>query len=271
MEFWWKKMVEKKPVLYLGIIALASLIVNILVYSWAGANGLDADPNFLAYTNIVIVSWASIAAICFFLTMSSLGLKSAPGKVWLFLGLGLTFFAIGDAIYAYLTVVLQLASPFPSVADYIWTLAYPLLFIGIALQLRLAAVKLTKAEIWTVLLTLGLIMAIGVGVVYWLVIPTLEGTTFDYIFFSLDYPLLDLILAPAVVFLALKYKGGEFSRAWAIIAVGFVLMAAFDLLFALLTDTVGSYSLITDHLYIGQYMILAIGAIYLRSSIKGLK
>ena len=76
---------------------------------------------------------------------------------------------------------------------------------------------------------------------------------------------------PRAIFLALKYRGGQFARAWFIIAAGFVLMAVFDLAYTYLTNnTTGGYlSLYTDHIYIGKSMILAIGAMYLAESVRG--
>lgn len=263
----------KKGVLFLSFVAVASLIVNITIYYWADIAGLADNQGFLTYSNLMIISWSTIAAICFFFAMGSFGVKSTQGQVWLFMALGQVLYAIGDIIYFQLSVFGPDANPFPSLADIFWTLAYPLIFVGMTLQLRLASAKLTWTEI-------GIVLTItGIGAVatwFYILSPTIatwtSSTAAAEILFSLDYPIFDIILAPLAIFLALKYRGGQFARAWFIIAAGFVLMAAFDLAYTYFTSTTGGYLfLYTDHIYIGQYMILSLGALYLAESVRGLK
>jgi len=267
----------KLPFWILTIIAIASLILNIYVYALVAGAGNENTPEFLTYTNTVIIGWATVTVVCFALTLKSFSLKSKPGKVWLFFMLGLVTWLIGDIIFMYNQVIVPLPEElqFPSMADQFWTIGYLLIFIGIILQMRLATVKLTRKEIEVVLIVATITSVLAL---VFIILPVSElliadpTTTMEYAFFSLDYPILDLVLLPLAIVLALKYRGGEFSKSWAIIGLGFLVTAIFDLLFTYFENFGEGYLfLYTDHLYIGYYMILAIGAMYLHSSLQSLK
>lgn len=267
----------KIPVWVLTIATIVVLILNIYIYAMTAAAGNENSIEFLSYTNIIIVSCASVAAIGFALTMSSFTLHTAPGRVWLFFTLGIVCWLVGDIIWMYNQVIMPLPEElqFPSVADYFWSLGYPLVFIAIAMQLSLAKVKLNSKEILGVLIIIGVSVVISTFTIILPVIESLMGDptlTVEYWIFSLDYPILDLILLPAAIVLAMKYRGGEFSKAWSVISLGFLLSAIFDLLFTYFENFGEGYLfLYTDHLYIAYYMILGIGGVYLWSSLRKVK
>ncbi len=264
----------KKALWIVTIAAIGTLVLSVYMYWMAYATGFTEDMTFLAYTNIVIVAWAVLGAVCFGLALGSFGLKSSPGKVWLCFTIGIACWAIGDIIYMYITVIAPVAEDFPSLGDYFWSLGYGFVFVGIFLQMRLAPVKLTKVEVIVVLIVVAVSVIVAVYYVIWPVLEKdllLTEYPIDYWIFSLDYPILDLILIPLAIILAMKYRGGEFSKAWLIIAIGFIVTATYDLLYTYFELMEEGYILYTDIIYIGYYILLGIGALYLRASLQKLK
>jgi hypothetical protein len=260
----------------LAVVAIVVEILNIFIYMMAIEAAISDMVEFLTYTNINIVVWASVCVVCFGLTLRSFGLKTVPGKVWLCFALGLLCWVIADVLYLYFQVIALLPEEqlFPTIADYFWSIGYFFVFLGIILQMRLASVKLARNEkiIAILIATLATIVSL-----IFVIIPVLESLiadstlSYEYWFFSLDYPIFDLILIPLAVVLVQKYRGGQFSKSWILISLGFVVTAIYDSLFTYFEIFSEGYLLYTDLLYIGYYMILAIGAIYLRSSLKSVK
>ncbi len=265
----------KKALWTVTIAAIATEILSIYMYMMAYDTGITEDVTFLTYTNSMIVIWAALCTVCFALTMGSFGLKSPPGKVWLLLTIGIACWLIGDVLYFYFQIFELRPEEmlFPTEADYFWTIGYLFVFIGILLQMRLASVKLTKIEVIVVLIVVAVSSVIAIYYVIW---PVLEQDlllyeyTLDYWVFSLIYPILDLVLIPLAIILAMKYRGGEFSKAWLIIAIGLVVTAIYDLLYTYFEIIGEGYILYTDIIYLGYYMLLGIGALYLRASVKSL-
>lgn len=263
----------KKALWVIIIAAIGTTILSVFLYWMAYANEFIDAYEFLTYTNLVIIAWAVLSTVCFALTLSSFGLKSPPGKVWLSFTIGVACWAIGDMIYYNISVLAPIPEDFPSLGDYFWTLGYVFVFLGIILQMRLAAVKLSKNEIISVLIVAGVSVVISWIYVIWPVLAEdllTNEYSWEYWLFSLDYPILDLILIPLAITLALKYRGGEFSKAWLIIAIGFIVTAIYDLLYTYFELLGAGYILYTDIIYSGYYMVLAIGALYLRSSVQSL-
>ncbi len=268
-------MAKKTFLWVLLIAAIGTEILSVFMYMMAEEQAISDTVEFLTYTNTQIVIWAILCTVCFALTMSSFGLKSMPGKVWLFLTIGVASWAIGDLLYMYYQVIEQLPEEllFPTVADYFWTVGYLFVFVGILLQMRLASVKLTKKEVIIVNIIVAVSSVLSAFYVIW---PVLEQDlllyeyTMEYWVFSLIYPVLDLVLIPLAIVLALKYRGGEFSKAWLILAIGLVVTAIYDLLYTYFEILGAGYILFTDTIYLGYYMLLALGALYLRSSVQSL-
>jgi hypothetical protein len=62
------------------------------------------------------------------ITVLRLGFKSREGKYYLFLVVGIALWALAHTIWAYFELVLGIATPYPSIADFFWLLGYPFLW-----------------------------------------------------------------------------------------------------------------------------------------------
>ncbi len=270
---------EKKLVLFIGLAAIVTTILNIVVYwveSTTGEYSLGAgvyDPWFLTFTNILTVLWSFVAMFSFFLLMKKFGPKNPSGRGWLLFTLGMICWLIGDFIWMVYEGILYIESPFPSIADIIWTVGYPLMIIGVLLLLRLTKMKLPSRE----KILIAVIQIIIAFLAIWFIIfpiattPIDEFFTPDQMFYSLFYPIADLILFLTALIFAFRYRGGEFGKVWIILAFGLITMAVSDLLFSYYSAVpeLESWRFIVDHIYNGFYMILSTGALYLRSVIGG--
>ena len=246
-------------------------IINIIVYIWGQTNIASSETLYSYYSNLMTLMWSFLTFLTFLSVAVLFGLKTIPGKIWLFLSLGIMFWFLGDVIWAYYELILELPSPFPSIADYAYSIGYPLLFVGIIMQVRSINIKLPKLELFVIILVQSIITVL---VFILLIFPIAqeeitEDFTATQLFWSIFYPCGDLILLLGALLLISKYKGGDFSKVWLLLAIGLLIVVAADLVFSyyswLELEAIWAYY---DLLFIGYNMILVITAVYLKELIK---
>ena len=112
-----------------GVIFLTTLFVAILIliglYLFF-ANLTPDKSSVFVDTTVVIAIFSSLAMSL--ITVLRLGFKSREGKYYLFLVVGITLWALAHTIWAYFELVLGIATPYPSIADFFWLLGYPFLW-----------------------------------------------------------------------------------------------------------------------------------------------
>jgi hypothetical protein len=111
-----------------GVIFLTTLFVAILILiglSLFFAN-LTLDNSVFINTTVLIAIFSSVAMSL--ITVLRLGFKSREGKYYLFLVVGIALWALAHTIWAYFELVLGIATPYPSIADFFWLLGYPFLW-----------------------------------------------------------------------------------------------------------------------------------------------
>jgi hypothetical protein len=244
----------------LGIILFSLLIINFFFYIlefFQRQETGETSAIFEIYSNIFSIL-IFIPAIWFtFQAYHEYGIKNPTGKVWFFMGLGFLFWNIGDFIWMIYEVGGQ--DPFPSVADVAYLLGYPLIYIAIQMQVKEVKTPLKTVEI----ILIGTIVIITVAIfVFFNIIPvwetyqageeTLLGTIV-----GLAYPVLDIYLTPLALLLYLKFRGGQFARAWLYFALGFLIVIIADILFSIFSYSEDFY-LICDQLYALSYVIFAV-------------
>lgn len=108
------------------------------IFELAGYAGEFDYPGAIGY--IFYLGAPLIALFCLFRSIKFYGLMGFEGKVWLFLFIGIAFFAIGEFIFAYNDVVTE-SDVFPTMGDAFYLIAYIPLIIGIIYK-----TKYTKLE-----------------------------------------------------------------------------------------------------------------------------
>ncbi len=158
---------------------------------------------------------------------------------WTLLAAGLLSNFLGQALLARYQLAGE-PSPFPSVADVFYLLAYPL--IGAALVRFIHAYDEVGLPIGTRAersVTLAVAAAACAALAVPVLRPVLQAdlAPLDEAL-SAAYPLLDMaLLVPLALLLRItwRFRGGQVATAWVVVLSGFVFMCAGDVLFAYLT------------------------------------
>lgn len=167
-------------------------------------------------------------------------------KAWYFFSAALFFYSLGDVVWAIVEVGLK-QDPFPSLADVGYIAFYVLFLIGTAV---ISFKAYNKLEWVKHLLDLGII-AIATGIGYWNFIlqplsATLANEPFQVRFFSLLYPIFDLILITAIFWL-IKSDIRSYVR----LPILFLVLGT---LILIVTDTFFSYQVQNNSYISGQFV-----------------
>lgn len=184
-------------------------------------------------------------------------------RQWLFIGIGVLAFGIGNAIWT--VYIVQGLEPFPSLADIGFSLMYPLAAYGIWTALlsfrRMFDVK-------TPLMVGAAVAVVATATLYITLFQTIVADTETSVLgkvLSIGYPIGDmwLLLLPAVAIavVAGRMSGGRIAWPWYVTCVGLLLIAAGDSLFAVQswngTYQGGSY---VDIIWCTGFTAIAVGA-----------
>jgi hypothetical protein len=171
-------------------------------------------------------------------------LSSSLGRAIFFLSAGVVAYGAATLIWSYYNLVLAVDVPYPSLADAIYILSYPLWAIGlINLGQGIGAgykLRTLKGKIALVLAPL-----IGIALTYFVFISFAQGGDFGFegagiveIFFDVFYPLGDVVIITAIgLIYGLSYKvlGGKFKWPVNILLIGFLTSYVGDALFSYMT------------------------------------
>ncbi|MEU8817028.1 bifunctional diguanylate cyclase/phosphodiesterase [Actinoplanes sp. NPDC048796] len=174
--------------------------------------------------------------------------RPARPAMWYWFAAGQLTFVFGDITYGFYQLVLH-QQPYPSLADVFYLASYPMLAVGLLLLVRGSRGNLIDAAI----------VAIGLGLVYWIFIiyPVVVGDADSALerFTSTAYPAADVLL---LTLLARLLTGARIASpsVW-MLAVAVTLMFAADTGFALLSDTHPA-----DPAFLGSYVVWAAAALH---------
>lgn len=199
-------------------------------------------------------------------SVSVLGLRNPIGKAVLFFSLGLVVTFIGSSIFAYYHFTSGDIG-FPSFADLFILLGYPLLLLGLFIQMRFVNVLISRSKkIFLSLITLFLaavIVYFGILLPFDLTAPLMVN------FVQTLYGIADLVLVTAFVFvlvLAFEYRGGKFFYPWLFVFLGVLSTLCGDILFAILTNEYfvnASIRSLIDMFWAGAYVFYVYGLLNL--------
>ncbi len=212
----------------LGALAVWLTIVAVHLTVGIGARGL-AEPGWkVAYNGLIFAA----ALVCL------LGAPAGQRRAWALIAGGLAAWAVGNTYWTFFLVDLD-SPPYPSVSDVFWLAFYPPVYLALALLLR-ARVRTYRAS----LAVDGLIGALAVAsvataVVFDRVASTDAGSLLGTLT-NLTYPIADMLLI-ALVAGTVALSGWRVDRAWAYLALGFVVFGASDSLY-LFQVAAGTYT-----------------------------
>jgi two-component system, cell cycle response regulator len=144
---------------------------------------------------------------------------------WLTVGLGITFFAAGDAYFTFALAELD-PIPYPSLADAGYIALYPLVYLGLGLLLRERTLDVNRS-FWLDGTIAGLtVAAVAAALLFPTIIDTTGGDWWT-ILTNLAYPLGDLGLL-VIVLATLGLTGWKIDRVWACALAGCAVFAVTD-------------------------------------------
>lgn len=230
------------------------------------------------YESLVVQLWnlapPLTAAVCGIFAIKVYNLNNPHAKAIAFMSLGVFFWFLGDFIWAIFEYFLNI-SPFPSVADFFYLLAYPLLLVGLTVELKSNVLKFS----WTKIL-LGVVIAVllGILVIYFGVIKAYapEESLVNNVI-AMAYGIGDLILiifGMAVLGVAIGYQKGKLFFPWISIVCGFCLILLADILFAVYREQYESYLGLFRNIdlgWISGFLLIAFGFYGIGETLKEAK
>jgi|GEM_PF-6432187 len=241
------------------VLFFIMLLINILQI---GGRGLITWVNNL--TMLVFLVFAAGQALTYWRSLQN---RKEATQVWLILGLGLAFYALGQLTW----IVYNLSGvevPYPSLGDLFWLFAYPLLVTAVVNKNLLLGVLPDGRQI-TVVTVLGLILFLLMGdfILAPMLVYAENARTLETVL-NFFYPIMDFLILAAVSFLVIALWKGRLSLTWNIIAAGFVVLAIADVFFIYATwnesyyadgNSVNLLTRIVDVAYALSPFLLALG------------
>ncbi len=227
-------------VMAFGLIASAAS----MAFVRAGIEGTTLVTGLIANAgSLVTVGFA--AAVIFWAALR-FGPTESLRKQWLFIGLGVSSYFVGDLIWAYYEAVLGKEIPFPGPPDIFYLLMFPFVATGLVLAIRSFTPLLEPRRS---LLYSGIVTAL-VTAALWVPVfqPALADTETTGLakVLGLVYPIADLWLllfpALALAILLSKLSGGLLSWPWIAVVIGCIAISVADTLFLVLSNAGTYYS-----------------------------
>lgn len=211
-------------------------------------------------TEIVFLIAPLLAVIGGVCAVRAFGSKSPHGKALSYMTAGIALWFVGEIIWVLFKVVFHI-DPYPSIADFFYLVAYPVLLIGVVKEISLGKIEwnwLRKAGFGAILVLVLLVF--GYFGIYLSYNP--EAVFLDNaIGFLYNFGDVFLIIGAALILmLAFEYQGGRLFTSWLCFLIGMIVMFAADILFAIFTE---QYEAIVwlyyqiDLLYIVSYLFMA--------------
>jgi hypothetical protein len=161
------------------------------------------------------------------------GLSSKLTQVWLCFAIGIFFWFLGELTWAIYSLILEIAIPYPSVADAFWLTGYTLLLLALTAYLYLVKPAISKtilAAASTIVLILGILST------YFLIAPALMQET-NLITKTIDvaYPTLDFIMLTLTITGLIVLAKSRVTKSWILFNTGILMTAIGDSLFSYAT------------------------------------
>ena len=222
------------------------LLVLLAAFNYVFAANYLGSKSVIALSDFLRVCFAAFAVYSCALAYSNLSGEEGEKTVWLLLALGLGSWFLAELLWLVQEVFLGILVPFPSISDFFWLLGYPFMVASLLLhtnhvvhESRLSQMQFL--QLFT-LVVVVLVLSIGMPSVFSIDSKDLQKTL------NLVYTAGDFMLFLSSVLIAfvwagedLRFRAKDLSRAWLLIAVGFALIAVYDVLFAYLLFG-GAYS-----------------------------
>ena len=248
-------------------ISLLTFLVFVAIYTF-----IPQESSLFKITDdLSLVLWI-IASISVLLTFKLLGWKPKEGKVWFFLALGLFIWALGEIIWLYSEPLLGI-TPAATTVDIISLVGYIPVLVALGIEFDIIKKALHRKDIIKSALLTLVITAISA---YFIIIPVITAVNFGFLTKAIyvSFQLGDLLIIFFALVFFFEINGGKLATSWLLIAIAMTLGAVASISNAYLNWNelyFGIPLVMTQLLWIMDYILLAWGAYYHRFILKGIK
>jgi PAS domain S-box-containing protein len=212
-----------------ALVIGALIFISYLAITIAIRDNLEARTTFSDIAFLIIDGLATIALLYGAFKSRHEGRRIY--YAWLMLAFYQLSWTIGDAIYAYLELILY-EVPWPSISDVFFLIAYPLFLMGVLL---LPGIEFTSIERLKMMLDTAIVLTAST-LIFWcfIIAPTIEqnaGTDLLTLTLSVAYPVMDLILLFALTELLLRRIHMPGLNPLLFLASGIIVLIIADTLF----------------------------------------
>lgn len=239
------------------IMLLLIFFVGVMSLYWLRL-GFD---NVLLRESLYLVP-SGFATIAGMFALWKFGLSSKRSMTFLLLTAGMGYWFCGELLFAYYEYIAHI-SPYPSIADVFYVLAYPLFLAGLVNEIRITRINwkgFGKTDLFlfilVALLFATLISYFGIYQAY----DSAESLLGNLV--AISYGIGDLLLILAnilVLVLVWEFRGGKLSRVWLLLFISFILTLVADILFAMYTVEYTMqewfYKSLLDSFWIASYLL----------------
>lgn len=223
-------------------------VILVLWWLYITASGLiDTKINYFFGLGLGIMP---IVAALFGFKNGSMwgGFKSAMGKTLYFLSAGLLTWGTGTLIFAFYNIALNIAVPYPSIADVFYIVSWPLWTFGMISLSKATGARFRFGQLTGKLIFFLIPLAVA-AFSYYLLITVARGGSIEIdnnfigTFVSFAYVLGDVIILTFTLLiygLSFRYLGGYYKLSIIALLFGFAVNYLADFFFAL-TTTNASY------------------------------
>lgn len=246
----------------LWVVYMGLAVVTLWSY-WLAPAGVSTDYlQAIAYTVA-----PAIAVAGGLLTVKEYGIRSAAGRIFFTITLGLIGWLCGEILWTYFDLVAKI-DPFPSVADWFYFLAYIPLCAGLVWQYYFLHKTVRTKLSYTLRLLLTMIAVLFSGIaLYFGVYKSIQP---DYSLFenivAMTYGVADIVLVLVglvITIVTIEMRGGKFAAAWWWFLFGVFCTFLADISFAMFTPEyeggMGYYRQALDTIWIIGYMAMGYG------------
>jgi len=244
----------------LALIFLLLFLANVIIYRLR-----PLGENFYIIGDGIVIFLSFLAFVSGLYAYSLHGFKSLNGKALIFLSFGLLFWFLGELTWGIYEIVLGIESPVASLADAFWILGYPFFFLGLVYICRLTSAFKKKNAI-----AFGFLACLILGSMLYISLPTIvKDIPVGEKISTAGYVLGDsLLLILAIYTMPALYRTKIFVPYFLII-LSIICMVVADIYYMNFLEEYEVGNLI-DLVWNLDYILLAVGFLYHRESIKGL-
>ena len=197
----------------LGLIIILGVILQVYLSIY------QENESSFEFTDALYATGALIAGISAIIVAQRYHGSKIFGKSYFALGLGFLMLAIGDVVWNYYEIILQIY-PYPSLADVFYPLFSPFAIYHLIINIRFFKKQIDVKEKIGIITLVVLIVATYSFVIY----DESEGFSFDF-YFGLYYVIASAIILSLAIYGAIIFRHSILGAAWLLLTIGIVVYA----------------------------------------------